>query len=74
VSCVTEHKADNARLHMELEQDHRALAEADAARSSLFASLEKLEWHCTGLCATVDELMWEKAHVVTNCEADVAAE
>jgi hypothetical protein len=59
---------------MELEQDHRALAEADAARSSLFASLEKLEWHCTGLCATVDELMWEKAHVVTNCEADVAAE
>jgi hypothetical protein len=70
---VTELEADNAKLLAELKQACLALAEADAARSSLSASRERMEHECTGLGTTIDMLKGENAHLVTDCEAEVVA-
>jgi chromosome segregation ATPase len=70
---VVELEADNARLQVKFEQARQALADADAARSSLSASWEELEWECTGLHAAIDTLKQEKAQVVTDPEANVVA-
>jgi chromosome segregation ATPase len=70
---VTELEADNAKLLAELKQACLALAEADAAWSSLSASRERMEHECTGLGTTIDMLKGENAHLVTDCEAKVAA-
>jgi hypothetical protein len=61
-------------LQTELEQVRQALAEADAARSSLSVSWEELERECTCLRTAIDTLRREKAQVVIDREADVAVE
>jgi hypothetical protein len=48
---VAELETDNTRLWTELEKARQSLVEANAARSSLSASQEELEWECTGLRA-----------------------
>jgi regulator of replication initiation timing len=55
-ACIAELQTDNARLRMELEEARQALAEANAAQSSLPMSQEELEQECVGLRATVDTL------------------
>jgi hypothetical protein len=70
---VAELKADNAKLLAELKQAHLVLAEADAARSSLSMSLERMEQECTRLHTAIDMLKGENAQLMTDREAEVAA-
>jgi chromosome segregation ATPase len=71
---TAELEVDNTRLQSELEQDHQALAEANAVRSSLSTNRTELERECAGLCTTVDTFKQEKAKVMAARETDVAAE
>jgi flagellin-like hook-associated protein FlgL len=67
-------KADSARLHLELEQARQALAKADSARSSLSTTQNELKCECTKLRTGSNVLKQEKAKIMTNHEADLAAE
>jgi chromosome segregation ATPase len=57
---IAELESDNVRLRSEPEQARQALAEADAARSSLSTDQEKLERECARLRTAVDMLKQEK--------------
>jgi hypothetical protein len=73
-ACTTELESNNARLWSELEQACQALAEADAARSSLSMDWEKLERECMGLRTSINMLKQEKIQVLNDHEVAVTVE
>jgi hypothetical protein len=55
VAWTADRELDKAKFWSEHEQARQALAETDAARSSLSVAQEKLECECAGLCTVQAE-------------------
>jgi hypothetical protein len=68
---VAELEDNNAKLLVELEQTRLALAEANAARKTLFMEHGKLEEECACLCVAIDTPRQEKADAMAARKAEI---